>query len=192
MDELVIKYVGQFNEAKDERRAAAVFKTAALTENGQFLRRLWIDLAAGSARSNLFRQGYDINAPGSLFMDWVVLFNLITESATGLLRIFDRFRRMAALNAAQAVVTLGLTLVVFISYHWMPALVNFNGQALSPVDGGLSWYIWPENWSVPWVWLIWLRPRRAAPGGAGWWRVSFGALRGAGQGTGAFRHISRT
>ena len=43
----------------------------------------------------------------------IILANLITESSTGLLQLFDRFRRMAGLNILQSVVTLALIILAW-------------------------------------------------------------------------------
>ncbi len=175
MDELVIKYVGQFNEAKDERRAAAVFKTAALTEMASSCVAYGLIWLLAPLAATYFAKDTTLT-PWFLIYGLVVLFNLTTESATGLLRIFDRFRHMAALNAAQAVVTLVLTLLVFISYRWMPALVNFNGQALSPLMAVILVYMAGKLVGALGLAYLALAEARCA-WGAGWWRVSFGALR---------------
>ena len=112
MGELVIKYVGQFSENGEEQKAAALFKLAAFTETlASFLAfgLAWL-LAPLAAR-------YLVHDPSlsPLFVVYglIILANLITESSTGLLQIFDRYRRMASLNVVQSLVTL---LIVAIAY----------------------------------------------------------------------------
>lgn len=113
MGEVVVKYVGQFAEAGDDRRAAAAFKLAALVEMGASVLAFGIlyllaplgaqYLAKDGSLSHLF-----------VFYGLVVLANLIAESSTGLLQIFDRFRRMAGLNLAGSAVTLAVIVLVYL------------------------------------------------------------------------------
>lgn len=113
MGEVVVKYVGQFAEAGDNRRAAAAFKLTALVEMAASILAFGIlyllsplgarYLAKDDSLSYLF-----------VFYGLVVLANLIAESSTGLLQIFDRFRRMAGLNLAGNAVTLAVIVLVYI------------------------------------------------------------------------------
>jgi len=114
MGELVIKYVGQFTENGDRQRAAAVFKAAALLEfiaSFFAFSLIWL-LAPLGAR-------YFAKDPG--VADWFVIYgliviaNLISESSVGLLQIFDRFQRMAALNVIQSLVTLAIISFVYVT-----------------------------------------------------------------------------
>jgi O-antigen/teichoic acid export membrane protein len=52
-------------------------------------------------------------APWFIVYGGIILANLITESSTGLLQLFDRFRRMAGLNILQSVVTLALIILAW-------------------------------------------------------------------------------
>ncbi len=114
MGELVIKYVGHYTEVGDQPRAAAVFKAAALTEmvaSGAAFGLIWL-LAPLGAR---------VLAKDASLAHWfviyglIVLANIIAESSTGLLQIFDRFRRMAVLNVVQSLFTLALIVVVYLT-----------------------------------------------------------------------------
>lgn len=105
MSELVIRYVGQFSEDSDHARAAAIFKLAALVEIGASLAAFSLLAALAPLGARLLAKD---PARADLFVLYglVVLANLIAESSTGLLQIFDRFRRMAVLNLVGGVVTL--------------------------------------------------------------------------------------
>jgi len=46
----------------------------------------------------------------------IVVVNLISESSTGLLQIFDRFKGIAALNITQSLVTLVLIALAYVSH----------------------------------------------------------------------------
>ncbi|MBN1669255.1 MAG: oligosaccharide flippase family protein, partial [Anaerolineales bacterium] len=112
MSELVIKYVGQYTEAKDSQRAAALFKVAALTEILASLAAFGLIWLLAPLGALLFAKEPSF---ASLFVLYglIVLANLMAESSTGLLQIFDRFRRMAALNVVQSVVTLAIICLAF-------------------------------------------------------------------------------
>jgi len=49
----------------------------------------------------------------------IVLANLIAESSMGLLQIFDRFGRVAALSLVQSIVTLALVVIVYFAHGGM-------------------------------------------------------------------------
>lgn len=114
MSELVVKYVGQFMENGDHERAAAVFKAAAMVE-------LLASLFAFALVWVLSPLGARYLAKDPATVNWFVLYglivlaNLISESSTGLLQIFDRFRNMAGLNIAQSLVTLSLIVVAYLT-----------------------------------------------------------------------------
>lgn len=105
MSELVVRYVGEFEEQRDHARSAALFKGAALTEMGASLvafALIWLLspwgarwLAKDATTANWF-----------VLYGWIVIANLIAESSTGLLQIFDRFRRLAWLQVAGSLITL--------------------------------------------------------------------------------------
>jgi O-antigen/teichoic acid export membrane protein len=113
MGELVIKYVGQYSEAGEHPKAAALFKTAALAEMSASLVAFALIWLLSPLAARYF--GKDISLAGwfSLY-GLIVIANLISESSTGLLQIFDRFRRMAALTVVQSLVTLAIIVFVYI------------------------------------------------------------------------------
>ncbi len=107
MTELVIKYVGHYTETGDQPRAAAVFKSAALAEMlASVAAFLLIWLLAPLAATYLAKDA----SLAYLFVLYglIVLANLISESSTGILQVFDRYRNIASLNVIQSIVTLAL------------------------------------------------------------------------------------
>jgi len=113
MGELVVKYVGQYSEADDKSRAAALFKAAAIAEMSASLiafALIWI-LSPFAAR--FFAKDVQL-AHWFTIYGLIVIANLIAETSTGLLQIFDRFRRMATLNVVQSVVTLAIITIVYV------------------------------------------------------------------------------
>lgn len=114
INELVVKYVGQFTEDGQQDRAAAVFKAAAFIEiAASFIAfaLIWV-LAPFGAR-------YLVKDPG--LAQWfviyglIVLSNLIQESSLGLLQIFNYFKRIALINVLQSILTLLLIILVYLN-----------------------------------------------------------------------------
>jgi O-antigen/teichoic acid export membrane protein len=161
MSELVIKYVGQYSETGDPQRAAAVFKVAAVFEMMASLVAfvlIWV-LAPLGAR---YLAKDDSTAGWFVIYGLIVLVNLIAESSTGLLQIFDRFRRMAEINIAQSALTLIIISVVYVSQGgFVGVLIAYLvGKALGTL--GLT------------VSALYEATRRW---GKDWWRVPINLLR---------------
>jgi O-antigen/teichoic acid export membrane protein len=161
MGEVVIKYVGEYVEAGDEKQAAALFKLAALVEMGaSVVAFVLLVLLAPLAAQYLAK---DASLAG-LFVLYglVVLANLIAESSTGLLQIFDRFRPIAILGLVGNIVTLALVALVY----WLQGglagvlLAYLAGKAVSAL--GLSLVALVES-GHRW--------------GSGWWRASLQPLK---------------
>ncbi len=118
MGELVIKYIGEFTENSQPQMAAAVFKAAAAVEMLASLAAFalaWL-LAPLGARFLAKDAGL---APWFILYGLIILANLISESSTGLLQIFDRYRPMASLNILQSIVTLALVILAYITQGGM-------------------------------------------------------------------------
>lgn len=107
MGEIVIQYVGRFEEAGEKRMAAALFKLAALVEVLASVTAfgLLILLAPLGAR---YLAKDDSLVGLFILYGLVLLSNLIAESSTGLLQISDRFRRIALLTMLGNGLTLAL------------------------------------------------------------------------------------
>jgi O-antigen/teichoic acid export membrane protein len=162
MNELVVRYVGHYEEKKDQPRAAAVFKMAASLEiSGSLLAfvLIWL-LAPLGAR-------YFAHEPD--LADWfrvyglIVLANLIYESASGILQIFDRFRIIAIITAVQSTLTLSLIAMAFIAKWGLVAIVV--AYMVGKVVGSLAVSL-AALWQVRQSW------------GAGWWRTPIRLLAG--------------
>ncbi len=113
MGELVVKFVGEYEEEGDPQRAAAVFKVAALVEMvtsliAYLLVRIFAPLGAQYFAKDISLADY------FSFYALIILFNLITESSTGLLQLSDRYRRLAGWNVIQSIFTLAVILAAFI------------------------------------------------------------------------------
>lgn len=160
MNELVVRYVGHYEEQGDPQRSAAVFKMAGALEIGGSLvafALIWILAPLGA---QLFANEPDL-------ADWfrvyglIVLANLIYESATGILQIFDRFRIIAIVTAIQSVVTLTIIVMAFFAKWELVAVVvaYMAGKVVGSVAISLA-----ALWQAHRSW------------GAGWWRVPMNLL----------------
>jgi len=160
MNELVVRYVGHYEEQGDHQRAAAVFKMAgALEISGSLLAFLLIWFLAPL--------GAQFFAHEPALADWfrvyglIVLANLIYESATGILQIYDRFRMIAVVTAVQSVLTLSIISMAFIANWGLAAIVV--AYMVGKVVGSLA-ITFAALWQVRKSW------------GAGWWRVPMSLL----------------
>jgi O-antigen/teichoic acid export membrane protein len=118
MGELVIKYIGEFTENNQPQMAAAIFKAAAAVE-------MLASLVAFALAWLLAPLGARYLAKDAGLTPWFVLYgliilaNLISESSTGLLQIFDRYRPMASLNVIGSIFTLALIVLAYITQGGM-------------------------------------------------------------------------
>ena len=170
MDELVVKYVGHFTEIDDQPRAAAIFKAAALTEmvtSCVAYGLIWLLAPLGAfyfAKDAATTQWF-------LVYGLIVLANLISESSTGLLQIFNRFRRMAMLSAIQSAITLALIAFVYLA----AAQGTLPLFSLSPLLAIVLAYMAGKI-----VWAISLAVSALVEAnhrwGGGWWRTPLGLL----------------
>jgi O-antigen/teichoic acid export membrane protein len=185
MSEFVIKYVSQYdrserksvlpdgqlegenptqdrtNSEQDWRHAAVVFKSAAITEMLASIAAfilIWVlaplaaeYLAKDSKLAYLF-----------VLYGLIVLANLIAESSTGLLQVFDRYRNIATLNVVQSLITLAL---IFWAYR---------------TNGGITQivlaYLVGKTAGAMAISIAALFEARGHWGG-GWWRLPLGMLR---------------
>jgi O-antigen/teichoic acid export membrane protein len=161
MSELVIKYVGEYTETGDDRRAAAVFKAAGLTEMGTSFFAFGLVWALAPLGARFFAKDVSLSNWFAIY-GLIVLANLIAESSTGLLQIFNRYRTIAGVTVGQSGLTLlliglayvnqGGVLEVILAYMGgkVGGALALTGLAL--LEAGRRW-------------------------GAGWWRAPLGSLR---------------
>lgn len=161
MSELVIKYVGHYSEIGDQQRAAVVFKAAALAEMfASVLAFLLIWLLAPLAATYLAKD------PNLAFLfalyGLIVLANLIAESSTGILQVFDRYRRIASFNLLQSLFTLALIFWAYLAEGGMVQIVlaYLLGKAIGALALTIAALIEAQgHW------------------GRGWWKAPFSLLR---------------
>ncbi len=160
MDELVVKYLGYYGEKKDHQRAAAVFKGAALLEMLASIAAFGLVWVLAPVGARAFGKDASL-AHWFAIYGLIILANLISESSTGLLQIYNRFRAMAILSVAQSVVTLSLTGLAYIRHGGLldVLLAYFTGKIVGAV--GLTFIAMTEA------------KRRW---GSGWWRTPLSLL----------------
>ncbi len=161
MGELVVKFVGHFTELDDPRSAAAVFKLAALFEIvASFVAFGLIVLLAPLGAEYLTKD--PAMAPMFVLYGLVVLANLIAESSTGLMQIYDRFGRLAGLGIIQSVVTLTLITIAYLMQSGLTGILvaYLAGKAVGAIAiSGAALLEASRRW------------------GRGWWRIPITAVR---------------
>jgi len=132
MGELVIKYVGYYTEHEDHPRAAAIFKAAAITEMAASFVAFGLVLLLAPVGAKYLAKDTSLS---NLFIIYglIVLANLIAESSTGLLQIFDRFRRIALLDVLESILTLGIIGVTYVT-----TILSCPDCSLASTTAGLS------------------------------------------------------
>lgn len=105
MGELVVSYVGEFSANEKPEDAAAIFKTAALVESASAFLAFFLVVVLAPFGARIFLQdpaGVDLIR----LYAGILLANLFSESATGLLQYYDRFKFLGVITVIQSIVTL--------------------------------------------------------------------------------------
>ena len=158
--ELVIKYAGQALTVGDKERAAAVFKTAALTEMGVSLLSYLLIVFAAPLAALYFAKDASL-APFFIFYGLIVPAGFIYETSSALLQISGHFRSQAVLNLAQSVVTAAIVLYAYLSGGGLHMILT--AYLIGKTITGLGFAIL----------ALW---RAGQLFGPGWWRVPFSKL----------------
>lgn len=112
IDELVVKYVRLYVERNESRKAAAVYKLAALLEAGGSLLAFLLIYLLAPLGVEYFS---DVSGVEALFVLYgtLVLINLSYDSSDGILQVFNRFDAKSVIDVCQSLLRLGLTVWVF-------------------------------------------------------------------------------
>jgi len=161
MNELVVKYVGHYQENDEQEKAAAVFKVAALLELGSSFTAFLLIFFLAPVGARYFARDITLVFWFRLYGS-IVLSNVIFESATGLLQINDRFRSIAIINVVQSSLTLLLVIMAFFARLGLDAVVI--AYMCGKVVGSLAISV-----------SALMEARRKW--GEGWWRTPVGLLR---------------
>ncbi len=161
IDELVVKYVRLFEERKESKKAAAVFKLAALLESGGSIAAfvLIVILAPFGVRLLSDQSGVE-----SLFILYgsLVLINIAFDSSDGMLQVFNRFDAKSIIDVCQSLLRLGLTIFVFYTGGGLMEMI------LAELAGRLLRSAAVINVALATARKQW---------GAGWWRTPINVLR---------------
>jgi O-antigen/teichoic acid export membrane protein len=168
MNELVIKYVGQYTEQDDQPRAAAIYKAASLVEVTSSVLAYGLVWLLAPIGAFYFAKDAELARWFQIY-GLIVLANLMAESSTGLLQIFDRFRNIAIINVAQSALTLGLIAAAFVRFEFLGADGDpMLGVVLAYMAGKISAAVLLTLSAVIEAGRHW---------GAGWWRTPLVLLR---------------
>lgn len=162
MSELVVNYVGEFHTQGDHQSAAATFKVAGLTEMASSMLAFGLVAALAPLASRILLKD-PLAADLILLYAVILLANLMAESATGLLSVFNRFRWIAVVNVAQSITTLALIGAAFVMHGNLSGVVAayMIGKSLSAITlTAMALWLAQSQW------------------GAGWWRTSLACLAG--------------
>lgn len=165
MSETVIKFVGAYTESGEKTKAAAVFKASALGEMFASMVAFGLIWLLAPLGARYFAKDASLATWFTLY-GLIVLANLIAESSTGLLQIFNQFRQIAAMNVLQNVIILVVTILAFITHGGMQEILvaYLLGKAVSAL--GITFFALAEatrRWGKGWWWS----PLRALSAKAG-------------------------
>ena len=152
MSELVVKYVGQYTEHSQPQRAAALFKIAALAELAASLVAFILIWLLAPLGATYFAKDLNTVVLFRLY-GLVVVFNVIAESSTGLLQIYDRFRRFSTINIVASLVTLSIIIAVYFTQGGILGILiaYLAGKAVGAISLSLSalreaGHQWGRDW----------------------------------------------
>src|SRR3989304_4517971 len=94
MGQLVVSYVSHFGARQENQKAAAVFKAAGLAEMASSLLAYAIVLMLAPLAARYLAPREPANAGLYSMYGLIILANLMAESSTGLLQVFNPFRGM--------------------------------------------------------------------------------------------------
>jgi len=155
--ELVIKYTGGALAQGNRERAAAVFKSAALTEMGVSMLSFALIAVLAPLGALWFAKDAAL-APLFVAYGLIVPAGLLYETSSALLQVGGNFREQAAINLIQNIVTVGVVALAFFTGAGLPIILI--AYLMSKALMGASYAM-----------LAFARARELF--GRGWWRVSF-------------------
>lgn len=160
MNEFVVKYLTEALEEEKLARAAATLKVAFLAEGLSALLACAVTMACAPLLVEYFLTPDQPAAYFRLFALWAIT-NSVTESCTGALLVFDRFKFLATINVTRKIILVALITGLFFSSggvaEILVAYLAANLIANSVLVRGVQRAIEERL-------------------GAGWWRVSLSKL----------------
>jgi O-antigen/teichoic acid export membrane protein len=152
INELVVRYIRLYEEKGEREKAASVFKLAALFELAGGIAAFLLIWQLAPLGATIFGKDPE-TAPLFVLYGTIVLVNLIYDTCSGVLQVFDHFRAIAAITALQGVATLGLVVIAFINNGGIfEVLIAY---VLGKLVGALgitafAFYIAAKEWTGRW------------------------------------------
>jgi O-antigen/teichoic acid export membrane protein len=163
MGQLVVSYVSEFNAKDQPRHSAVVFKAAGLTEIASSLLAYGLLVLVAPLAARYLAPHEPGNTGLYILYGSIILGNLMAESSTGLLQVFNRFGVLAWLTIGQSAVTLTLIVAIFLMGGGLEQVL------IAYLAGKVVWALATTGAA-----LVEARSRW----GAGWWRSPFSLLAG--------------
>ena len=112
MGEFIIRFMGKELVNKDYDRAAALVKIAGLTEGFTSILAFAIYMLLVPIGARYFAK--DMTSLTLFYVyGFFILANITTETATGILQVFNQFKVQASINITQSIITAGIIVVAF-------------------------------------------------------------------------------
>jgi O-antigen/teichoic acid export membrane protein len=152
MNELVVRYVGYYQENDDPQRATAIIKLAGLMEISSSIFAFLLVYFLAPLGARFFAHDPSLVTWFQIY-GMIVLANMVYETSLGLLQILDRFRIIAVLDVISNGVSLLLILIAFITKQEFAAFViaYMSGKILRSVAVSISAMVeasrtWGREW----------------------------------------------
>jgi O-antigen/teichoic acid export membrane protein len=162
MSELVVNYVGEYNVREQHQEAAAVFKTAGIVETILSVLAFGLVILLAPLGAQFFAHNPSLT---NLFAIYgvMLLSNVIVESSTGLLSVFNKFQTVALINIGQSAITLLLIVLAYLSQGDLIQVV------LAYLIGKIAWSLAISGVALWEARIHW---------GAGWWKTPMSTVSG--------------
>lgn len=112
MGEFIIRFMGKELVKKEFDRAAAVAKISLLIEGCTSIIAFAVFMLIAPLGARYFVKD-ETSLPFFYIYGFFILANITTETSTGILQLFNRFKVQAGINIAQSIVTAGIIVVAF-------------------------------------------------------------------------------
>lgn len=160
MNEVIVRYGGDYLNKQEKEKAAALLKAAGLTEAAVSLLAFLVVLFTAS-----LAETYSAKTPGTAWMFTVfaigLLANFNTETSTGILQITGRIRLLGVINLIQSIFTLLIITCAFF----------LNGTLVTVL---IAYLVGKTILGLGMFFVAQVQIHKAL--GSGWWRQSFSAL----------------
>lgn len=161
MGQLVVNYVSEFSARNQQQHAAAVFKAAGLAEIVSSLIAYGLLLLCAPLAARYLAPKDPSNAGLYVLYGLIILANLMAESSTGLLQVFNQFRLLAGITIGQSALTLAILAVVFIAGGGLTEVL------VAYLAGKVAWALATTLAALVHAHRRW---------GEGWWRAPLSLL----------------